>query len=110
MNDTDMTATEDKIRELDARGTAGMLAVTTTALGLALLFAQYSVVPIDLQDKRIYLPGTQGTISRSLSLEISEMDLFNQVNKIYDELLKNQIDLDTDSKRALYGNLWNLYT
>jgi hypothetical protein len=105
-----MTITEDKIEELDAHGTAGVTAVTITALGLILLFAQYSVVPIDLQDKRIYLPGTQGTISRPLSLEISEIDLFNQVNRIYDELLKNQIELDTDSKRALYGNLWNLYT
>ena len=105
-----MTATEDKIRELDSNGTAGVTAVTITALGIALLSAQYSVMPIDLRDKHIYLPGTQGTISRTLSLEISEIDLFHQVNRIYDELLKNQIELDTDSKRALYGNLWNLYT
>jgi hypothetical protein len=104
------TATEEKIRELAVRGTGATVVTTTTVLGLVLLFAQYSVVPFDVQEKRFYLPGTQGTISRPQSLEISEVDLFNQVNRIYDELLKNQIELDTDSKRALYGNLWNLYT
>ena len=84
--------------------------MTITALGLALLCAQYSAKPIDLQDNYIYLPGTQGTIARPLSLDLSEIDLFYQMNQVYDDLLRNQIELDTDSKRALYGNLWNLYT
>ncbi len=106
----DMTIVEDKIRELEVHGTRGVTVVTSTALSLALLLAQYSFSPVEFDHNRIKLPGTQGTISQSLSLQITAMDLFSQINRVYDNLLKNQIDLDADSKRALYANLWDLYT
>lgn len=36
--------------------------------------------------------------------------LIIQINRVYEELLKNQIELDPDAKKALYSNLWDLYT
>ncbi len=105
-----MTIAEDKIRELEAYATAGVtVGATTAAVSLALLLAQYSFLPVDFRDNRIQWPATPGTVC-ILSLEITDIDVFNQVNRVYDELLKNQVDLDTESKRALYQNLWNLYT
>src|SRR4051794_23262131 len=105
-----MTVLESKIQELDANATAaGSSSLIATALTVALLVAQYSHLPISIEDSRMH-PGTSGTISQAISLEIGEIDLFRQINRVYDDLLRNQQDLDSDSKRALYANLWDLYT
>lgn len=105
-----MTILNEKKQEFEARGTQGSALVRTTALSVAFALAQYSspVVPID--HTRIEVRRTEGTISQPLSFQLDELDLFNQINRVYDDLLRNQIDLDSDSKRALYVNLWDLYT
>ncbi len=92
----------------DARAAASNLVATT--LTVALLIAQYSHLPILIEDSRTVLRGTSGTISQAISLEIRDIDLFQQINRIYDDLLKNQKDLDAESKYALYSNLWDLYS
>ena len=101
---------EKKAQELEAYGTSGSIRVATTALSLVLLLAQYSFSPVSVDDNKIRSAGTEGTGTRALSLEITIMDLFGQMNRIYDDLLKNQTELDNESKSALYANLWDLYT
>ena len=36
-------------------------------------------------------------------------NVFSQINRIYDDLLQNQVVLDPEAKRALYTDLWDLY-
>ena len=86
------------------------MATTFTALTAALLIAQFSHLPVPIEDTVTLSRGTSGTASQAVSLEVRDIDLFRQINRIYDDLLKNQQDLDPDSKRALYANLWDLYT
>jgi hypothetical protein len=106
-----MTVLEQKTRELEAQGTVGYLIVTTTALGLAVALAQHSYSPAVLSEQQnITLIAAEGTRSEALASEINELDLFQQINRVYDDLLKNQVELDADSKRALYTQLWDLYT
>lgn len=105
-----MTILEQKKQELEARGTTGSTLIATTALSLALLLAQYSYSPVTVDDRNVKFALTEGTVSQPLSLRLSEMDLFDQINRLYDDMLKNQVELDADSKRALYKNLWDLYT
>lgn len=105
-----MTISDAKKRELEVRGTTGSLLIATTALSVALLLEQYSASGLIQENKSIRLPGTDVTATRPYSLEITELDVFKQINRIYDQLLKNQVELDSDSKRALYSNLWDLYS
>jgi hypothetical protein len=105
-----MTVIESKNQELDVYATAAGSTLIATTLTVALLIAQYSHLPVPLEDSETLFRGTSGTISQAISLEIRDIDLFRQINRIYDDLLKNQQDLDRDSKRALYANLWDLYT
>ena len=105
-----MTISESKTRELEARGTAGSTLVRTAALSLALLIAQHSLPQREVDSSEIKLTGTEGTVLQTMTLQLNELDVFSQVNRVYDDLLKNQVELDSDSKRALYANLWDLYT
>lgn len=105
-----MTILHEKKKEFEARGTQGSILIRTTALSIALALAQYSspIVPVD--HTRIEVRRTEGTISQPFSFQLDEFDLFNQINRVYDDLLRNQIELDSESKHALYTNLWDLYT
>src|SRR2546428_88930 len=106
-----MMISTTKTRELAAYGTAGSTLMATT-LGLTLFIAQHStfpaIFPAENEKSRIQPAGTKGTVS--ISLQLTELDVFKQINRVYDLLLKNQVELDIDSKRALYSNLWNLYS
>jgi hypothetical protein len=107
-----MTVLESNEQELDANATAAgsSLFATTLTVALALLIAQYSHLPVPIEDSGTLYRGTSGTVSEAISLEVRDIDLFRQINRIYDDLVRNQQDLDPDSKRALYANLWDLYT
>jgi hypothetical protein len=39
-----------------------------------------------------------------------DLDVFEQLSRIYNELLKSQVELDPKAREALYSNLWELYT
>ena len=106
-----MTISDTKRQELEARGTTGSSLLATTALVAAFTLAQYTESPIyENPPSLIRLSGTEGTVTKSHSLEISEIDILKQINRIHDNLLKNQVELDYDSKHALYSNLWDLYS
>lgn len=96
---------------LESSNTTGSTSLAaTTALTLTLLFAQYSSPSILLDSNQPKMRRTEGTITEPLSFRVSDLDLFSQINKVYDDLLASQVDLDASSKRALYENLWDLYT
>lgn len=94
---------------LDARGTAGSTIVKSAILSLALILAQYPVSRSDSGEGSVRLAGTEETLAGSFTLRATEMELLLEMNRIYDDLLSNQVDLDIDAKRALYSNLWDLY-
>ena len=105
-----MTILHEKKQEFEARGTQGSTLVRTTALSVVLALAQYSSPVVSIDHTRIEVRRTEGTISQPRSFQLDEFDLFNQINRVYNDLLRNQIDLDSESKRAFYVNLWDLYT
>ena len=95
---------------LEARGTAGSTIVKSAMiLSLALVLAQYPVSRFDSEESSVRLAGTDETLANPFTLQATEMELLLEMNRIYDNLLSNQVDLDIDSKRALYSNLWDLY-
>lgn len=95
---------------LEARGTAGSTIVKSAVLSLALVLAQYPVSRFDSGDSRVRLAGTEETIARSFTtLRATELELLSEMNRIYDDLLGDQVELDIDAKRTLYSNLWDLY-
>ena len=107
-----MTISDNERLKLDVRGTNGSLFLTTTCLAVALTLAQYNASHIGEKlpgSSNIRLAGTEGTVAKSNSLEINEIDIFKQLYRIHDNLIENQVELDYDSKHALYSNLWNLY-
>lgn len=105
-----MTISDSRCRELEARGTAGSTLAKTALLSLVLVLAQYAAPLRELDLSRVQLIRTAGTVSEPSSLQINEMDIFEQINRVYDDLLVNQVELDAESKRVLYANLWDLYT
>lgn len=106
-----MTISDNERLKLEVRGTTGSLFLTTTALALTLTLAQYTGSHIcEKPPSSIPLAGTQGTVGKSYSMDINEIDIFKQINHIHDNLLENQVELDYDSKHVLYSNLWNLYS
>lgn len=104
-----MTISDTKRQEFAARGTGGSTLFAATALSAALIILQHSAAPIDPDRRSIRRWGTEGTASEPLSLRISEMEIFKQINRVYDDLLRSQMELDAESKRAVYSNLWDLY-
>ena len=105
-----MTITDQRQIEFQARGSSGSSWRATTALSIALIFAQYANgLHLDTAERRPSPTLIQGTAARAESLRITELDLFAQINRIFDGLLKTQVDLDSDARRALYENLWDLY-
>ena len=102
--------TDDRLHKiLDATSSSGSTVLATTALSLALLTLQYSV-PTQDQENFITRSATPSTNAQPLSQGINSIDVFREINRIYDELLHNQVALDPDSHRALYANLWDLYS
>ena len=104
-----MTISDSKNLELEARGTSGSTLIATAAISLALVLAQHDYAKRDIGLNGLRFSHTDGTVSLPSSLEISEMDIFRQISRVYDELLSNQIELDVESRQVLYKNLWDLY-
>jgi hypothetical protein len=96
--------------EFEARGTSGSALAKTTALSVLLLFSQPGPALAAVTERRFWRTGTIGTGAEILSLMITEADLFGQISRVYDELLRDQLELDLDVRRVLYGELWSLYS
>jgi hypothetical protein len=99
---------------LEARGTAGSStvksAMNSALLTLAVVLTQYPLPVSDSGESRVELGGTEETLARPFGLQATDFEVLQEMNRVYDELLKNQVELDIKAKRALYSNLWDLYT
>jgi hypothetical protein len=96
--------------ELEARSSSGSSLRAATALGFLLAVSQPATLPVLVLDRRVVLRETDGTAAEPMSLRITEADLFAQINRVYDDLLRKQVDLDFDARKILYRRLWNLYS
>lgn len=97
--------------ELDATSTSASTLARTTALAMLFLVSQPSAAALIVTaDRRFAGLRTIGSGAEILSLRITDADMFNQINRVYDELLTHQVDLDMDVKRTIYGQLWDLYS
>lgn len=105
-----MTISDSTYLGLEARGTTGSTVMKSAALTLAIVLAQYPVSRLDAGESTVRLAGTEETLAVPFTLQTTEMDLLLEMNRVYNELLGNQVDLDIDSKRVLYSNLWDFYT
>lgn len=105
-----MHISDHRQAELEARSSFGSSLGVATALGVLLAFSQPATPPSLIAERRIILGGMSGTAGEVLSLVITETDLFTQIDRVYDDLLKGQVDLDFDAKQILYGRLWDLYS
>jgi hypothetical protein len=45
----------------------------------------------------------------SLGWTNSETQLLGQIGRVYEELLRNQVELDSEAAEILYSNLWDMY-
>ncbi len=104
-----MTIADQQLKRFDTHGTSGSRIVTATALGIAILCAQYAAHEGTPTDVNISLSGTEETLSPLQSLEIVDADIAEQISRVYDELLRSQKDIDVETRRALYENLSDLY-
>lgn len=102
------TITDQRTIELAANQTAGSRSLIA-ATAFLILAAQNSVNNPGEAMERYENAHTQGTETQPRFLEMVEADVFSQINRIYDDILQNQVELDADAKRALYTDLWDLY-
>lgn len=106
-----MTYPERHSLELEARGSALRAAGTLTALGITLIALQYQVEPRNGEAmatpvKQLMTPGSAAS---DLRQSVDERHVFAQLNRVYDHLLQVQTELDSEPRRVLYSNLWELY-
>lgn len=47
--------------------------------------------------------------STQVSIRIGAAEIFSELNRVYDSLMRHSKDLDEDSHKLLYSNLWKLY-
>jgi len=107
---SDATILDAKNEEHEAVETTGSVWVRATTLSVALSLAQHFAPIGDLTSSDIRMVQTDGTMTQAISAEITELDIIRQINRVFDDLLRNQVDLDIESKRVLYVNRWALYS
>lgn len=110
--------TEQALAEQEAVGTYPQGAFFYTAAALGLLLLQLSNAPIGYLNRRNsdseaiqpslrYVDNTQE--STVVSIGVGAIEIFTQLNRVYDLLVRNSRDLDEESRKILYSNLWKLY-
>lgn len=107
------TLSDETVRRqasLEARGTSGStLKITSAALSLLFLAHQSGLGTSSASGKSIITDETVGTATAIVSLRITDQDLLAQLSRVYRVLSSEQVDLDVESSRILYQNLWSLY-
>lgn len=103
-----MTDLEQHDTALAAKSSWSQLPLTATALSLALMAAQYAN-PVEAPQGAgiLEVDGSNQTVVSVR--DVSTQDLVGALSALLDELLGTQIDLDADTERILYENLWDLY-
>jgi len=110
--------TEQILAEQEAKGTCaeGAKFYKPMAIGLIVLqLSSGSAFYLDRQKSATegvrtvagHEQDTQQLIELSFSLNV--IDIFTELNRVYDSLLKQSKELDDDSHKILYSNLWRLY-
>lgn len=85
---------------------------TARATVLGLVLAATPIMP--LHDDGVAVPisysdAQETADSGLLRAEIGDVDLFQQLNRVYDELTSNARDLEPETRRVLYAKRWDLY-
>src|SRR5205823_6379785 len=98
-------------KPIEATDTPGSSLATMTALAMLLIGLNHTgPVIATMPDRRYLAAHTLGSEAEIRCLRVTEVDLFSQLNRVYDHLHKEQVDLDADIRRIVYGSLWDLYT
>jgi hypothetical protein len=103
----DQSLRDEAVRE--ARGSSGLTLRTAGALSLILLTQQAHPDLVAALNKHLFAGETKGTGTAIVSLRITEQDVLAQLARVYRELSREQVDLDAETRRILYANLWSLY-
>jgi hypothetical protein len=86
--------------------TAFTLALATSSLSAnPLLVKNHHLTPSNL----VEASKIQGTFQNAHLVQSTELELFNQLSNIFDNLIGGSTELDEQTHRALYSNLWKLY-
>jgi hypothetical protein len=92
---------------------AGKLA--TAALAIALLYPSldsrfmHKTVETKLYDDPIHLSYRDNASQDTQFVQVPFVDLTDELNRVFGLLLQNRAELDNDSHRVLYANLWKMY-
>lgn len=95
----------------EARSTHWLKPLHMSSLALVVL-SLHSAARAQAQSARgeSWLAGAaQDSYSVHARFEVSDIDLFRAVDRVYDRLLSAQSELDEESRRVLYEHLWDLY-
>ena len=110
--------TEQILAEQEAKGTCAEGAKSYKPMAIGLILLQLSDGPPFYLDQQKIAADALRTSSRhadstqhltEFSVGLSVVDIFAELNRVYDFFLKQSKDLDQDSHKILYSNLWNLY-
>jgi hypothetical protein len=98
---------------LSTEGFAGKLA--TAALAIALLYPSldsrfiHKTIGTKLYDDPIHLSYSENASQDTQFVQVPFIDLTDELSRVLGHLLKNRTELDDDSHRVLYANLWEMY-
>jgi hypothetical protein len=110
--------TEQMLAEQEAKGTCAEGAKFYKPMAIGLILLQLSGGPSFYLDRQKVAANVVRTSSRhtdstqhstEFSVGLSVIDIFAELNRVYDLLVKQSKDLDEDSHKILYSNLWHLY-
>ena len=103
-----MTLTDQFLAEREAKGTSWSQAARASALGLMLIAPHWHPgVSPRVGSLPISVPNVQDTHqTTSVRGVIGDWELFGQLNRTYDYLLAQRVELEDDARRILYSNLW----
>jgi hypothetical protein len=91
----------------------GSQATLIGALGVALLAPGYAHANVALMaalHPRTPTFQVDGTLhTTNFRINASHSELFTQINRVYDYLLAERVELDDEAHKVLYSNLWELY-
>ena len=110
------TYTDQLLANQEAEGTSpqGATFYKAAALGIMLSCAVWQQV-YSLRPDLVMLGASQRDYvdsSQQLSdfkAEVGPLEIFAQLNQVYDLLLRHSKDLDDETHKILYSNLWKLY-
>lgn len=107
-----MPSNDEAVASLEARQTNWQGTTMATVLGISLLVGQYQIEKPSEEETlfRSSNNASDGTFQTTKSEQtVSQLELFSSINRLYDQLLVDQTDLDGQAKEILYSNLWDLY-